>query len=72
MGVPLITLKTPAHASLHSCNVGAGFNKSFGLGDLVADSPAQFVDIARQVSSVRRRCPAGESYDGLLLQLSCS
>jgi predicted O-linked N-acetylglucosamine transferase (SPINDLY family) len=72
MGVPLITLKTPAHASLHSCNVGAGFNKSFGLGDLVAHSPAQFVDIARQVSSVRRRCPAGESYDGLLLQLSCS
>jgi hypothetical protein len=66
MGVPLITLKTPAHASLHSCNVGVGFNKSFGLGDLVAHSPAQFVDIARQVSSIRTRCPAGESDDRAL------
>ena len=46
MGVPVITLRAPAPASIHAQNVSASILTAVGLQDLIADSPDAFVSTA--------------------------
>ena len=46
MGVPVITLRAPAPASIHAQNVSASILTAVGLQDLIADSPDAFVSAA--------------------------
>jgi predicted O-linked N-acetylglucosamine transferase (SPINDLY family) len=45
MGVPVVTMLAPKEAGCHSQNVGASILKQIGLGDLVATSEQEFVEI---------------------------
>jgi protein O-GlcNAc transferase len=51
MGVPIITLAGAVHMS----RVGVSILRNIGLAELIADSPAQYVQIARQLASDARR-----------------
>ena len=46
MGVPVITLRAPAPASIHAQNVSASILTAVELQDLIADSPDAFVSTA--------------------------
>jgi protein O-GlcNAc transferase len=51
MGVPVVTLRTPASASIHAHNVSAGILTVLGLPDLVANSPDEYVDVASKLAA---------------------
>jgi predicted O-linked N-acetylglucosamine transferase (SPINDLY family) len=51
MGVPVVTMLAPKEAGCHSQNVGASVLKQIGLGDLVATSEQEFVEICVGLAS---------------------
>lgn len=51
MGVPVITLRSPASASIHAQNVSASILTVVGFQDLIADSPDAFVTAAVGLAS---------------------
>jgi predicted O-linked N-acetylglucosamine transferase (SPINDLY family) len=51
MGVPVVTLSGPTHAS----RVGASLLNNVGLGELIASNPDEFLRIAVELAADRRR-----------------
>mmetsp|Transcript_42613 Transcript_42613/g.66747 ORF Transcript_42613/g.66747 Transcript_42613/m.66747 type:complete len:412 (+) Transcript_42613:235-1470(+) len=51
MGVPVVTLYKPGKDAIHSHNVTASILKQVGLGDLVAATEEEFVQIATNLAS---------------------
>ena len=51
MGVPVISLE----GSRHAARVSAGISRNLGLGELVSNSKASYVDIARELAMNKRK-----------------
>ena len=66
MGVPVITLMGSAHAG----RVGASLLAACNLGDLIAESPSQYVAVAKQLADDRDRLSALRS--GLRSRMAAS